>query len=227
MTAAPPGNSAFAAVIFDLDGVLVDSEPIHLRASRRLVEPHTLADHDYEQFIGTTTRPFMEWLIERYGLPDSVPQLTDRYTAAVTAELEAAPVPVLPGARTLLRAVRARGLPLALCSQSIGVWVDATLRSADLEGAFDTVVPGEAVRRGKPAPDLYLHAAQRLAVDPARCLAIEDSSPGVRSARAAGMTVVQTRGASSPPPPQPQAAIVLASLEAFEPAWLDAGLPPQ
>lgn len=220
-TAARP----FDALICDLDGVLVDSEPIHRTASQRLVAPHVLTDAEYERFIGSAREPFMAWLIERFTLTDAIPALAVRYDVLVQEELARGALPRLAGVDTLLDAAVACGLRLALCSQSIGIWVHATLGAAGLVGRFEVVVSAEAAARPKPAPDLYLHTATLLGINPARCLVIEDSIPGLQAARAAGATVVQTRGASLPAPPQPEAHLVLPSLAAFEAAWLDQGVP--
>lgn len=224
MSAATPPHP-FDALICDLDGVLVDSEPVHRTASQRLVAPHVLLDAEYEQFIGAAREPFMAWLIERFALTETIPALAVRYDVLVQQELARGTLPRLAGVDTLLDAAATRGLRLALCSQSIAAWVHATLGAAGLVGRFEVVVSAEEATRPKPAPDLYLHTAARLGLDPARCLVIEDSIPGLQAARAAGTTLVQTRGATLPAPPQPQAHLVLPSLAAFEAVWLDRGLP--
>ena len=205
-------SDALGAVIFDLDGVLVDSEPVHWRASQRLFAPHHLAEAEYARFIGVAVEPYMEWARERFGLDDAADRLVERYEEAVTAEIEAAALPPLDGARELIEASRARGLRVAVGSQSIAAWVKATLRSAALDGLFDAVVSGDEVERGKPAPDVYLLAAERLGVAPERCVAIEDSPAGLQSAAAAGMLGVQSRQASSAAEPQPLAQLVVGSL---------------
>ena len=213
-------TSALEAVIFDLDGVLVDSEPVHWRASRLLFAPHDLAEAEYARFIGVAVEPYMQWARARFGLDESVERLTERYAEAVTEEIEAGELPPLDGARELIEASRARGLRVAVASQSIAAWVASTLRAAGLDGLFDAVVSGDEVERGKPAPDVYLLAAWRLGVAPARCLAIEDSPAGVQSAAAGGMLVVQSRQASSAAEPQPLARLVVGSLREVDLARL-------
>lgn len=214
----------FDAVVFDMDGVLVDSEPAHREASRRLVAPHVLTDEEYDRYIGSTGEVFRAFLRERYGLVASDAEVEARYHALVMVELEAG-LPALDGARELLDALRARGTRLALASASQPAWVERTLAGAGLEGCFEVIVAADAVPRGKPAPDIYLHAAERLGVTPASCVAVEDSVYGVASAHAAGMAVVQSRQASIAPPPQPGAHIVIESLRAFDVGWLERGLP--
>lgn len=205
-------SPAIQAVIFDLDGVLVDSEPLHWRASGRLFAPHTLTMEEYEPFVGLAIEPYMAWAREHFGLDVSVEELTTRYSEAVTAEIEAGPIPPLDGARELIAAARAQGLRVGLCSQSIADWVHPSLRAAGLDGSFDAVVTGDDVERAKPEPDIYLHATRLLGVAPEACVAIEDSPAGVQSAASAGMVVVQSRQASSAAEPQAGAHLVVGSL---------------
>lgn len=205
-------SRATEALIFDLDGVLVDSEPVHWRASHRLFAPHQLTMEEYEPFVGLAIEPYMTWAREHFDLDATVEELIEHYAAAVTAEIESGPIPPLDGAHELIAAARERGLRVGLASQSIASWVRATLRAASLDGSFDVVVTGGDVDRAKPAPDIYLHTARLLGVAPEVCLAIEDSRAGVQSAAAAGMLVVQSRQASSAAPPQSAAHVVVGSL---------------
>ena len=205
-------SGAIEALIFDLDGVLVDSEPVHWRASHRLFAPHELTMEEYEPFVGLAIEPYMAWALERFGLDATVEELIERYAESVTAEIESAPIPALDGARELIAAARERGLRVGLASQSIAEWVHPTLRAANLDGSFDVVVTGDDVALPKPQPDIYLHTARLLGVAPGACLAIEDSPAGVQSAAAAGMRVVQSRQASSAAPPQAGAHVVIGSL---------------
>jgi HAD superfamily hydrolase (TIGR01509 family) len=223
----PPFRAPIAAVIFDLDGVLVDAEPVHRAASRRLVAPHVLTDAEYAAFIGASIGAFAVWLRERYALREPPEAIAARYDTRVSAELESQRLPAFDGAHALLAALRARGLPLAVASQSLPRWVELTLASAGLAAAFHVVVAADAVARAKPAPDIYMHAAALLGVPAARCLAIEDSIPGVASAVAAGMTVVQSQQASTAVERQPGVFATVASLRVFELGWLDgaAGVP--
>ena len=216
---------AASAIVFDLDGVLVDSEPVHFRAARRLVAPQPISEEDYARFTGLAIEPFMEWVREHYGLGDSVEELIRRYAALVTAELRSGDIEPLDGARELIAAAREAGWAVGLASQSIAEWVHATLEGCGLAGAFDVAISGDDVERAKPAPDIFLLAAERLGVAPAACVAIEDSAAGVRSASAAGMFVVQSRQASTAAPPQPDARLVVTSLRELHLAALDARLP--
>lgn len=204
------------AVVFDLDGVLVDTEPLHLAATRALIAPATLDDEAYEQFIGRGG--FKEWLEATYGLPRAV--IDARYTPLFLEQLERGLDP-LDGAIDLIEAMRMRGLPLAVASQSSRLWVEATLEAARLRTHFEAISTAEEAGADKPAPDVYLHAADALGIQAARCLAVEDSVHGVRSAADAGMTVVQSRQTAFAAAPQPAAHAVIASLREFDLAWLD------
>ena len=206
-----------AAVIFDLDGVLVDTEPVHLAATRALIAPATIDDETYEGFIGRGG--FKQWLAEHSGIP--VDQIGPRYDELFLVALKAANITPLEGAEAVLAAISARGLPIAVASQSSRSWVEATLDAARLRGHFRTIATAAEAGADKPAPDVYLRAAALAGVAPEACIAIEDSIPGVASAHAAGMRVVQLRQASLTPPPQPDASVVIERWSDFDERWLD------
>ena len=211
------GGTAVAAVIFDLDGVLVDTEPTHLAATRALIAPAEITLQQYERFIGRGG--FKQWLEATYDIPRAV--IDARYGTLFYEELEGAPLRPLDGAVELLDAVRERKLGLAVASQSSPAWVAATLRSCGLAERFALVVTAEEAGRDKPAPDIYLHTARLLDAAPARCIAVEDSVHGLASASAAGMRVVQLRQASFTPPPQAAAHAVIERWRDFDLRWLD------
>jgi beta-phosphoglucomutase len=185
----------FDAVIFDMDGVLIDSEPLHHDVVNRVLATDgvpSLERSEYEQFLGTTTDDFFDTLIVRYHLGRSKAEYTTHYDDALLLVL-AEPREPSPGVKALIARLRTLGLRIALASSSRRIWIDATLRSVGLSDAFDALVSGDDVEFGKPDPAIYLLAAQRIGVEPARCLAIEDSPSGVQSARAAGMLVLGVR----------------------------------
>lgn len=205
-------NPPKRALIFDLDGVLVDSEPLHLRASQRLVVPQQITEEQYARFTGVAIEPFMKWVQSTFGLADSIESLTRRYEQLVTKELSDGPVEPLDGAPELIAIAREAGWAIGLASQSTAAWVQATLKSCGLNGSFDVEVNGDNIVSGKPSPEIYLFAAKKLRVTPSACIAIEDSPAGVQSATEAGMLVVQSQQASTAAPSQPTASIVLDSL---------------
>ena len=206
-------TSRFSAVVFDLDGVLWDGEPLYREAFNLVLEPlgHQISDEDYARIIGYSLETSWEWVRGRFGLSEPMDQLLRSYDQTVLDLLER-PLEPLPGVPSLIDELRRRGVPIAVASASLRQWVDATLRGLGLQDSFDAVVSASEVDNGKPAPDLFLAAAQRLAVAPERCLAVEDSLAGIRSAKAAGMFAVQLRAASTALPPLAEADLVLDSL---------------
>ncbi|MBI2765489.1 MAG: HAD family phosphatase [Chloroflexi bacterium] len=177
----------FAAVIFDMDGVLVDGEPLHFEAVNELLarDGLTLTLEQYQPYMGTKSG----WteLIRDFGLPRPREHYAPLYHELIMRQYRERST-ALPGALAVVCSLRKASMPLALASSSIQPWVEACLANIGLATAFDVIVTGSDVERGKPAPDIYLAAAERLGAAPARCLAIEDAPAGVASAKAAGMT---------------------------------------
>ena len=178
------------AVIFDMDGVLADSEPLHLAATRDVLAPYGVPDTaaDAVEFFGTTDPEMFATLRARHpSLPDPA-ALTAARAQRVLALLADGPPP-LPGVPQVPRMLRAR-YRLALASSSDAPIIAATLVGVGLADGFDAVVSGHEVPRSKPAPDVFLEAARRLGVGPAACAVIEDSPNGLAAARAAGMLAI-------------------------------------
>ena len=209
--------NGFRAVIFDLDGVLWDGEPLYHEAFNVVLAPlsHHVSEDDYNQVIGQSVEACWEWMCERFKRAEPAASFLPAYDRAVLRLLER-PAEPLPGVRPLLAELRRLGVPVAVASSSLRPWVDATLRGLGLEDRFDATVSASEVAAAKPAPDLYLAAAGRLGVPPQRCLAVEDTLAGLRSAKAAGMFAVQLRAASTALPPLEDADLVLESLAGFD-----------
>ncbi|MDE3089082.1 MAG: HAD family phosphatase [Chloroflexota bacterium] len=184
------------AVILDLDGLMVDSEPLHQRAYEVLLARHGIAHkftvEEYgRDFVGIPIRGNIEWLTGHFRLnaaPDDIIVERERIYEALLED-PANLVP-MPGVFALIDALSARGLPLGVASGSPRGQVDTILRGLGIAARFRAVVAGTDVPRTKPAPDVYLRAAQELGIAPARCVAIEDSTTGVASAKAAGLRVI-------------------------------------
>ena len=188
-----------AAVVFDLDGVLVDSEHIWERARRTLVEAHGLRypPEATRAIMGMSAPEWSHYLRERLGVPMEEAAINADIVERVAAEYRAH-LPLLPGAAECVRALAAE-YPLAVASSSNLVLIELVLRLAGLRDAFTVIVSAEDVARGKPAPDVYLRAAELLGVPPVACVAIEDSTNGIRSAHAAGMRVIALPNPHFPP----------------------------
>lgn len=188
----PMSTSRTAAVIFDLDGTLVDSEPNYFEAGRQLLAGNGVADftwEDHTRFIGIGTRETLTVLRERYGLEAPVEELLAEKNR-LYLDLAAARTEVFPHMRTLVRELTAAGLPLAVASGSSRAAIETVLESTGLDGEFTTVVSAEEVPRGKPEPDVFLEAARRLGVPAPDCVVLEDAPPGVEAAQRAGMRCI-------------------------------------
>lgn len=179
-----------AAVVFDMDGILVDSEPLHLRATQAALGARgpSYTERDNRAFFGATDSELLRVLRILFDLPEPTAALVEAKTAHLVALVRAEARP-LPGVPTVPRGLRSSGFRLALASASRPSVIQAVLETVGLDGAFDAIVSGDEVARGKPAPDAFLMAARRLGVEPARCLVVEDSRNGVLAGKAAGMTV--------------------------------------
>ena len=179
-----------AAVLFDMDGLLIDSEPVWYEVESEVVTRlgGTWSHEHQAACIGGTLDASCRYILDVTGASVSVDELTAMLLAGMVEHFHAG-LPLHAGALELVDAVRARGVLTALVSSSYRVLVDAAL---DRIGAdrFDTCVVGDEISRGKPHPEPYLTACQKLSVVPARCVAIEDAVTGVQSAEAAGCVVV-------------------------------------
>ena len=189
----PPRLHDIVAVVFDLDGVLVDSEPIHFRAANRVLARYgsSISETEYRGFIGLgETATWAAWR-ERAHIRDSVEDLVSAHTRARLEEIAAGIEPIGEAVR-LARQLHTSGLRLAIASSSTREVIDALLLALGLGPLFAVRISGEdpEVHASKPAPDVYLAAAARLGVAAAACLAIEDSGPGVLAAKRAGMTCI-------------------------------------
>ena len=179
------------AIIFDMDGLMVDTEPLSRRAWEQVIAPFAavLTDEVYGRMIGRRTMEAGHILLEAAEVPLSAEELVGRKTA-VFEQILAQGVPVMPGLMALHAEIARRGLPWAVATSSPRHHARQILTQLSLLEACGAIAAGDEVVHGKPAPDIYLLAAERLGVLPQQCLALEDSAPGCQSAAAAGMTVV-------------------------------------
>lgn len=217
-------NRPFLAVCFDHDGTLVDSEPIHYRLWRDVLAPHGVdfTQRQYqESHAGVPTAENAHDLVQRHALAVDGPALADQKHAAMTRFIEREAFPLMPDVPACVAQLHAAGLRLAVVTGAVRVSAQATLREHALAPYFELVVTAEDVARNKPAPDVYLLAAQRLGLAPAQCVAIEDSAPGVAAAAAAGMACVAIPHAISRHHDFSLATVVVDSLPQAV-AWIEA-----
>jgi HAD superfamily hydrolase (TIGR01509 family) len=207
------------AVVFDLDGVIIDSEPRWDRARREVTAEHggRWAPGATEAMQGMSSPEWSAYLHDELGVqlpPDQiVSDVVDRLLESYADGL-----PLLPGAFEAVERM-ARAWPLGLASSSNRPVIDVVLRLSGLAVMFRATVSSEEVARGKPAPDVYLEAARRLGVPAGRCAAVEDSGNGIRAGAAAGMHVVAIPNRAYAPPDDALAlaAVVLGSAPELTP----------
>ena len=178
-------------MVFDLDGLLLDTDPGWHRAEASLLQRRgaTYTDADETATLGWSVDATLRRYLPRLGLDDSaLPGLTSELMELVRREY-AGPIPVMPGAAELVARLRGR-VPLAIASNTALSLVSLALASAPFGDAFDAVVSAEEVERPKPAPDVYLEASRRLGMEPGVAVGLEDSASGIAAAKAAGLTVI-------------------------------------
>jgi HAD superfamily hydrolase (TIGR01509 family) len=191
-----------AAVIFDMDGVLVDSESVWDDVRMRFVKEKGGTWHDGAQrdMMGMSSVEWSRYVRDRLGV-DMDPEEISREVADRVADTYREKLPLLPGAVEAVKSLAAEW-PLGLASSSNRHVIDLVLELAGIGDDFKVTVSSEEVGGGKPAPDVYLETAKRLDVDPADCVAIEDSTNGIRSAHSAGMAVIAVPNQDFPPEPE-------------------------
>jgi HAD superfamily hydrolase (TIGR01509 family) len=209
------------AVLFDLDGTLVNSEAQNAESVARVLERRgrPLSDEEREFVIGHGWAEIHHFLVQHGGV--DLPLDALMHAAAQEREriVEEEGLNVLPGAVEIVRRLSARH-PSTVVSGSSRAEVEMTLRALGVLDCFPWFIGAEDTSRGKPHPDGYLLAAQRLQVPPADCLVIEDSTAGIRAGRAAGMTVVAVRAGNFARQPQEEAHLVVDSLTDLDDALL-------
>ena len=211
------------AVVFDLDGIIVDSEHVWDDVRQELAEERGGRWHDRasRDMMGMSSPEWSRYMHDVIGLAESPEEIN----AEVVRRMEAGyreRLPLIPGAVEAVERLAARW-PLGLASSSNRELIDLALESSGLGRLFAATVSSEEVAHGKPAPDVYLEAARRLGVPPGRCAAIEDSENGILSAKAAGMGVLAIPNPQFPPAPEALAAAdaVLASIVELTPELVD------
>jgi len=217
----------FNALLFDMDGVLVDSEPLHEAAARQVLQAHDLPEPEglFDDFRGQPDRVLFADRVEATGRTDlDVPALV-RQKEAVYAE-HAGSVEPLPGVVDLLQALRRRSLPLACVTSATRADQQAVFDACGFDPYFDAVVTADDVTDPKPAPEPYRRGAEQLNMDPAACCVIEDAPHGLRAGQAAGCTVVGVPTSFAASVLEAAgAALVTADMDVLR-AWLEERLAP-
>jgi HAD superfamily hydrolase (TIGR01509 family) len=190
---------SFDAVIFDMDGVLVDSEPLYMAVERQSFAHYGIALDEREQsrFVGTSQQQMWREIKVMYGLEVAIADLIAEHQLQVLRVLGHSSLEPMPGVMKLIEELKTHGIPCALASSSPRKLVECVLERIGLTGCFAPMICGDEVRLSKPEPEIFLLAAARLGVPPHRCLVIEDSRHGVAAAKAAGMQCIGLRNPNS------------------------------
>ena len=186
------------AVVCDMDGVLIDSEPVHMEAHKRIMEKLNLPfEKDYYmQFVGSTTDYMWAKMIKDFSIdlsPDELMKMSDEFVKEINGE---AGYPVMEGAKNIICTLKDSGLKLAVASSSGISRIEQSLDKIGVRDEFDVIVSGMKVENPKPAPDVFLKAAEELNVSPDECIVIEDSLNGMKAAKNAGMICVMYENSS-------------------------------
>ncbi|MEU4241145.1 HAD family phosphatase [Actinoplanes sp. NPDC026619] len=200
---------SIAAVVFDLDGVIIDSEEVWEEVRRGYVAEfgRSFLPDSQDRMMGMSTGEWSSHLAEEVGVPRIPAQVADDVLGRMAARYRD-DLPLIEGSVEAVRRI-ASHFPVALASSSARILIDQVLATAGLTDVFQVTLSTEEVLRGKPHPDVYLTAAEKLGLAPAVCAAVEDSSNGLRSAAAAGLAVVAVPHGIYPPAPD---ALAMASL---------------
>ncbi len=187
------------AVIFDLDGLLIDSESVWDQARREYVAEHggRWREQATRDMMGMSSVEWSRYVAERLGV-ERPPDVISEDVAKRVSEIYRERLPLIPGGTEAVGRLAARW-PLGLATSSNRQVIDEVLELAGIAESFRVAVSSEEVGRGKPAPDVYLEAARRIGVSPSHCTAIEDSHNGILSAHAAGMVVIAIPNPHFPP----------------------------
>ncbi|MEP6911036.1 MAG: HAD family phosphatase [Actinomycetota bacterium] len=211
------------AVVFDLDGVLLDTEELWDEARRQIAEERggRWREDAQRAMMGMSSREWSRYMHDEIGVPDPPEQINDEVVRRLEA-LYRERLPLIPGAIEAVRRITEHW-PLAIASSSNRPLIELFLELTDTAGLFRATVSSEEVARGKPAPDVYLEAARRLEVEAVSCAAVEDSQNGIRSAAAAGMKAIAIPNQVFPPGDEALslAAVVLTSLDELRPELVE------
>jgi 16S rRNA pseudouridine516 synthase len=183
-------NSDFEAVLFDMDGVLADSEELWTEIDAQLLGEHGVAyagEHKAD-VLGTNFPAALGFYRKRYELRTTIEELILR-RHQIAADFYATRIGMFASAPRVLQTLKQRGYKIALATSSIRPLAEPWLARHELAQYFNAVTTGEEVKNGKPAPDIYLEAARRVGIAPENCLVVEDALAGVQSGKSAGMTV--------------------------------------
>jgi HAD superfamily hydrolase (TIGR01509 family) len=196
------------AIIFDMDGVLVDSEPFHVQIEKQQFELNnlTISEQEHHRYMGVASDVMWRDIALRHALPLEVETLIEQNKSeSIRFFSSLEQIPLMPGVKEVLETLHQKGFPLAVASSSFHEIIELILERTGLRSYFLQVVSSKEAGKSKPEPDVFLLAARKLGVAPSYCLVIEDSFNGIKAAKAAGMRCIAFTGPGANPEAQKQA----------------------
>ena len=205
------------SVIFDMDGVIVDSEPLHIMAERDTLEPYgvEITDEELQSYMGRTPKILLENIIQKYHLSVSIEEIYYLHRKTLLNYYREEVIPI-PGALDLIHCLYRSGIDLALASSSDVELIESVLDKFSLNSFFKVVVSGEHVACAKPCPDIFLEVLKQLKCQAQECVVIEDSRAGVQAAKAAMIPCVGFRSPNSKNQDLQEAQLIVNDLHCLE-----------
>jgi HAD superfamily hydrolase (TIGR01509 family) len=204
--------NSFGAVIFDMDGVLVNSEPFYVEVEQTNFKQLGLeiSEKEHQTYQGTATDRMWQLIKERHRIDHPVEELVTMTNSLVTPYFNSLEkMEPMPGVNNLIEKLKEKGVPLALASSSSSDVIEIILQKTGLKKYFDVVVSSQMAGASKPEPDIFLLTAKKLGVLPGKCVVIEDSTNGIKAAKSAGMYCIAFAGPGSELQDQSQADLIV------------------
>lgn len=187
------------AVIFDMDGVIIDSEPIHFEVDMQTMKDFgcSISKEELNKYVGTTNEYMYTDIKNNYKIDKSVEELIYYRSEMVKKKISESDLMPIEGITHLLKHLKDKNIPAAIASSSPRDFIEVVVSKFGLEDYFSCILSGEEVEKGKPDPDIYIEAAKKLGILPKECIVIEDSKNGVLAAKKAGMKCIGFKNANS------------------------------
>jgi len=186
------GGIMIKAVIFDMDGVIIDSEPIHFESDKMTMKFYEkeISDEELNNYVGVSNQEMWGELREKYKLIASIEELLEKQFYFKKSLIGNTKLETISGIRELLNDLKNSGIRIGLASSSSKEFIELILNNLEVKEYFEVIISGDDVQKSKPAPDIFLKAAKALNVEPMNCLVIEDSAHGVKAAKLANMKCI-------------------------------------